>query len=247
MSRPTVGITEAGDGGLDLSWAKRIHEVTAMIVVTKQLTPGCKSVLAKYAEKSILHHTITGYGQTILEPNVPHFEDSIATVTEFCASDNFPLEHVVIRVDPIIPTERGISRAKSVLLSAASSRFNRFRVSVIDMYPHVAKRFRNAGIALPFDGFQAPAESVKMVDDMLDAVHHEYPGIIIEACAERALKNVRHCGCVSEYDLNILGIDFDESDAVGYQRKDCMCFSGKKELLNHRQPCAHNCLYCYWK
>lgn len=57
------------------------------------------------------------------------------------------------------------------------------------------------------------------------------------------------CGCVSEYDIRLMGlpIDEDDTDAVGYQRKNCLCYSGKKELLNSRKPCPHQCLYCFWK
>ena len=33
----------------------------------------------------------------------------------------------------------------------------------------------------------------------------------------------------------------------GFQRKNCMCYSGKVELLNQKHPCDHQCLYCYWR
>jgi hypothetical protein len=31
------------------------------------------------------------------------------------------------------------------------------------------------------------------------------------------------------------------------QRKYCCCVTEKKELFASREPCAHACLYCYWK
>lgn len=56
------------------------------------------------------------------------------------------------------------------------------------------------------------------------------------------------CGCISDYDLNLLGFSEDaESNGAGYQRKGCMCYAGKTELLKHKTRCPHGCLYCYWK
>jgi len=47
----------------------------------------------------------------------------------------------------------------------------------------------------------------------------------------------------------ILRIDpiIPTSKGTSGQRKVCACLSLKKELLNHRGQCQHNCLYCYWK
>lgn len=54
---------------------------------------------------------------------------------------------------------------------------------------------------------------------------------------------------VSEYDIGLMGLPLDDDgvDSVGYQRKNCMCYSGKVELLTARKPCAHQCVYCFWK
>lgn len=247
MKRPVIGVTEAGDGGLDLSWAKRLSEVDGAVIITKQLTDGCQKLLAENQNHCILHHTITGLGGTVLEPNVPVWSSELRKTKDFCERTGFPMEQVVIRVDPIVPTDTYIPRARSVLLTGAEYGFKRFRVSVLDMYPHVIRRFRNAGVKVPYTKFHAPPEKLQLVDCMIRDVKEKYRSIVVEACAENNLKNVRHCGCVSEYDLNILGIDFDELDAAGYQRMYCMCYSGKKELLKHKERCAHKCLYCFWK
>lgn len=53
---------------------------------------------------------------------------------------------------------------------------------------------------------------------------------------------------ISDYDLNLLGFSEEaESNGAGYQRKGCMCYAGKTELLKHKTRCPHGCLYCYWK
>lgn len=70
----------------------------------------------------------------------------------------------------------------------------------------------------------------------------------IESCAEPGLTEPIACGCISDYDLNLLGFSEDaESNGAGYQRKGCMCYAGKTELLKHKTRCPHGCLYCYWK
>lgn len=247
MRRPIIGVTEAGDGGLDLSWAKRLAEVDGAVIITKQLTPGCQNLLAENQTRCILHHTITGLGGTVLEPNVPDWSSELRKAKDFCDDVSFPKEQVVIRVDPIVPTDDYLPRAQAVLQTGASYGFKRFRVSVLDMYAHVIRRFRNAGVRVPYTNFHAPTEKLLLVDSMIYDIKQRYQDIVVEACAEQNLKHVRHCGCVSEYDLNILGIDFDELDAAGYQCMYCMCYSGKKELLKHKERCAHKCLYCFWK
>ena len=165
----------------------------------------------------------------------------------------FPKEKVVIRVDPIIPTTKGIRTAAVVIKTFMDAGFNRFRVSIIDMYPHVRERFKQAGLPLPYGefGFSPSKEQVHAVDKMLRAAseYWQLPDVLrIEGCAEPGLTNVSQCGCVSDYDLNLLGLQEDDmADSAGYQRKHCMCYSGKTELLKGNSRCKHGCLYCFWK
>ena len=110
-------------------------------------------------------------------------------------------------------------------------------------------------LPLPYgDKMYAGTEQMGLVDAMLleTKAFWEYLGnrpgeLRIESCAEPWLKEPIPCGCVSSYDLSLLGLDPSEADSVGPQRQHCMCYSGKKELLSSRHPCRHNCLYCYWK
>lgn len=134
--------------------------------------------------------------------------------------------------------------------------FNRYRISVIDMYPHVRERFKAVGLPLPYGLKFSPNESqLRAVDGMiLDAKNHlislgkPLKDLRIESCAEPGLTEAIACGCISGYDLELLKLYYGSPpDKVGYQRKNCMCYSGKVELLEHKQQCPHSCLYCYWK
>lgn len=154
-----------------------------------------------------------------------------------------------MRIDPIIPTDRGLARAKKVFDKALKAGFRRFRVSVIDMYPHVRERFVKAGLVLPYgpNGFSPSTQQLEAVDKMLEEIWYRAPQIQIESCAEPGLKAPVKCGCISGYDLELLGLNEPDADADGLQRKNCMCYSGKTELLKHRTQCGHGCLYCYWR
>lgn len=241
-----IGITEAGDGGLDLSWGSKLREVDAAVIVTKQLTPGCRQLLLENQNKCVLHMTITGYGGTVVEPNVPDWHSSLARLVSL-VDEGFPREQVVVRVDPIIPTEKGIETAYRVLCFADQYGFKRFRVSIIDMYPHVRQRFKEAGLPLPYnDSFSPPPSMVAAVDEMMEVFKSVRPDVTVESCAER-LQNAVPCGCVSGKDLDILGIPHSSLDQLGPQRAGCLCCSAKTELLKNKHRCPHQCLYCYWR
>lgn len=258
MAKYKIGITEAGDAGLDLSWVDRLDMVDGAVVITKCISPEFYSAVLSNKDKLIVHATFTGYGHSVLEPNVPPPYDEFDAIMAL-EKAGFPKKKIVIRVDPIIPTPKGIDTAKNVFKTFIDVGFSRFRVSIIDMYPHVRERFKAVGLSLPYGerGFYPSAEQVRAVDEMLDDIRKYWfnlerrvsSGDIlrIESCAEPGLKNASHCGCISEHDLNLLGLTENEPDGFGYQRKNCMCYSGKTELLKHKERCPHGCLYCYWK
>lgn len=241
-----IGITEAGDAGLDVSWANKMQSVSAAIIITKSITPLCSEKLIEHKDKCVLHATITGYGGTVLEPNVPCWREELSRIKAL-TNEGFPLEQVTVRVDPIIPTAKGIKTAHEVLSEAALIGFRRFRVSIIDMYPHVRERFRSANLPLPYgNSFSPPQRMVDDVDTMLAVFRSTYPFVSVESCAEK-LTHADQVGCVSGKDLDILGIFHDDLDNSGYQRSGCLCCSCKTELLSHKCRCPNGCLYCYWK
>lgn len=246
------GITEAGDAGIDLSWVEKLKTVDGAILVTKNITPKfMRAVLELFwAGKAnfIIHVTCTGWGGTELEPNVPYYKKQLEAANMLVNFFGFPKERVVIRVDPIIPINIGLRRAEEVFVLACKMGFTRFRVSVLDMYPHVRERFIAADYRLPYgENFTASDDQFADVDKMLAEVKLRFPDVMIMSCAEPKLKVPRKVGCVSGYDLDILGIDTDEETKPNYQRPNCLCIGNKTELLDNKKRCPHQCLYCYWK
>lgn len=242
-----IGITERGDAGIDFTWMDRLSQVDGAVLITKNLTPTFCKLALEHKDKLIIHATITGHGGTILEPNVPKWQDSM-TYIQSLVECGFPSNKIVARVDPIIPTTKGIFTAKRVISAVIDDALiSRIRVSIIDMYPHVRQRFKELGLPLPYGerGFSPSEAQIAAVNDMILSVKDD--NVSIEACAEPGLTAVKHCGCISNKDLLLLGL-FDEQDNFhGFQRQECHCYDGKTELLDNRKQCPHQCVYCYWK
>ena len=134
------------------------------------------------------------------------------------------------------------------VIAASCETFKRYRISLIDMYPHVRNRFLWNRLILPYGNcfYPSPVHTA-MVDAWVRRMEKTY-GIHMESCAESRLKETEHIGCVSEKDCRILGLDpMENMGLYRKQRRDCMCMPGKTELLDNRHPCNHGCVYCYWK
>lgn len=198
-----IGITERGDAGLDFSWEEKLKPVN--IIISKQLTPRNNrliSALVRNKERIIFHATCTGYGGTVVEPHIPAPEEVHEGVRTLI-SEGFPAAQIVLRTDPIIPTQKGIQTAQRIWDTFSDLGIPRCRYSVLDMYIHVRERFSNVGIRLPYETFRAP-------DGMMDAVRRaviDCRKYSMEACAEDL---PGQCGCISERDFEILGVPFEQ-------------------------------------
>jgi hypothetical protein len=246
-----IGITERGDAALDLSWEKKLQNIDGAILITKNLNDNFIEAVMRNKDKVIVHITCTGYGGTVLEPNVPEYERTRLQLFKLLM-EGFDRRRVVLRIDPIIPTERGIQTLEKVcnyfVDELSSSTFKRViervRISVLDMYPHVRQRFADAKLPLPYgDKFTASDEQFARVDEALGRMGH----MRFESCAEPRLIHAKPIGCISVSDLRLLGLQVVGEQAMGGQRKDCLCVTCKTELLENKHPCKHNCMYCYWK
>ena len=254
MAKYRIGVTEAGDAGIDLGWVQKMDSVDGAVVITKQITPSFLDSVLEHQAKLIVHATITGYGGSVLEPCVPTPDEQFEAIQALVDS-GFPKKRLVVRVDPLIPTDKGLNRALRIIETCMDSGFSRYRVSVIDMYRHVRDRFRAIGLPLPYGENQfASREQMADADEMLreavaywQSIGRQSGELRMESCAEPYLRYPIHCGCVSAYDLELLGLDTDDVDSVGFQREHCMCYSGKVELLSRKRRCRHGCLYCYWR
>lgn len=234
-----VGITERGDAGLDFSWEEKLDKMGFSILITKSINDTfINKVIAAYnkGHKIIVHVTCTGFGATVIEPNVKNYKWTKKQLNKLIEK-GFPIKNIVLRIDPIIPTEKGIKNVLWLLYEFKDTSVKRVRYSFLDLYPHVKKRFKKANIALP-----TITENMKLKCLKKFEIYEKY--YEFEACAE----NTKHkLGCVSYKDFDILEISRDLiSSKRKNQRTTCLCVSNKTELLSSKHKCSHGCLYCYW-
>ena len=251
-----IGVTERGDAGINLAWVDKLNTVDGAVLITKNITKSfADSVLKAHREghKLIVHCTCTGYGGSELEPNVPNYKTQLSSL-KYLIDHGFPASQCVLRIDPIFPSERGMNRLHEVLtyFGSLQTGVERIRVSVVDEYPHVRERYRQRGWNPLYNGnFQANSIQLQLVIGNLAMYPQRY-----EICAENRMYQLavnqypylfEVCGCVSNKDLEILGLPVNEMMLNPQGRNGCHCLSCKTELLTERKPCPNGCVYCFWK
>ena len=265
MSRPIIGMTEAGDAGRDLSWyGKLINSASyaGSILITKYGSNTAFQTKALDMQNNhkpcIIHFGVTGWGGSAMEPNVPQAEPLLNSVRNFIDS-GFPAGNCVIRIDPIIPNSMGIQAAVKALRMANGivPDVKRIRLSIYDDYHKSRKEIIRRGYA-PIDNVtkwkneterRPTPDQIKMV---AEALISEAPSQIFELCAEPELEaaypdHFKWQGCLSKTDCDIMGISIPTGTGInGQNRFGCRCLMMKRELLSNKKRCPNNCAYCYW-
>jgi DNA repair photolyase len=247
-----VGITEAGEISFSLDAFDRLYN--ANIIITKRLTKELINKLLEHSDKCILHLTVTGFGGTSIEPFTPSVESTLGKLKEL-VENGFPVTHVVLRIDPIIPTKKGMETAFMVLTTFSGIGIERVRLSFLDMYKHVQSRFKKANIDIP-DIYKNESGEINFhvnLDERKEKLSQlsEYAKSIgyssIEVCGEPGIESV---SCLSQKDIDILGLT-GKITLIGNkgQRGSCNCPANKSELLRVGRPhrCENACLYCFWR
>jgi len=236
-----VGITELGDAALSYDWVDRLDDLAFAVLITKRLSNRFIAEVAARPGKLIVHVTCTGFGGTAVEPRVRPLAWTRAQFDRLAAV--LPPDRTVLRIDPVIPTQKGLGVARAVLDAFADSAVTRVRFSLIDMYRHAADRFQAAGLPHPYGGsFNPSAEMRRAATRLFAAYGTRYR---IESCAE---PGGWQAGCISSRDAAACGLPDLPLGECASRRKGCMCPTAKTELLRRApEPCAHGCLYCYWK
>jgi len=245
-----IGITERGDAAIHYDEAMEAHQKMDMSIF---ITKNPKFFLTHELPKNvILHCTITGFGGTVIEPNVRSCHDEIAAYMFLIRRHG--KDRIVLRVDPLIPTPQGNEKATPVIMNCRG----RIRISFMDMYNHVVDRFLASPDSLKCIGLEQHhlrkgscqqhvpiplrLKQYDYVRSLLDGVGCKEE---IEVCGEPDFKCT---GCISQKDLDALNISVnDKISKGGWQRPACACLAQKTELLTHKGKCNHNCIYCYWK
>ena len=247
MENIKIGITESGECSQNMSWRSKADKMTALILITKNITDRKFLKIAMgLKQKTIVHASITTLGGSFIEPNISSWEESIDVLNKF--SKVFPQNQLVLRIDPIIPTDKVLYKINDLI---NQSLVKRIRFSFIDNYKHIA----NSGLVLPWKTFKPPIELVENAIGLMK--DFENRGYTIECCSENYPALISHYwnqGCVSFTDYDILRLKYDHKDPIHIkkrkQRPTCNCLSSKTELIDLKiDPvrCTNGCLYCYWR
>ena len=238
-----IGTTESGEISYNLDAFDRLYK--GNIIITKRLTDKLIEKLIEHQDKVILHLTCTGMGHSRIEPFVPSVEETHDKFVKLIEG-GFPISHVVLRVDPIVPTQKGVETAMHVLRTFRDFGIRRVRISFLDNYKHVQERFKEENIPILYNGsFHAPLAERLDVLEKIKQCAFECGFESVEACGEPGIESIP---CLSQKDIDILGLS-DEIELVGSaeQRKSCGCPANKTELLKVKpKQCEHKCIYCYW-
>lgn len=246
-----IGITERGDAAIDYNWVNKLDTVDAAIIITKNLTDKFIDTILEQSKTHniILHCTCTGWGNSFYEPNVPKARHQLNQLKKL-VDLGFNPKHIVLRVDPIIPTEAGLHRVSDVLTYFLSLNLgiNRIRISVYDEYKHVKERLLQNGLQpLYGNNFYANKEQLQLIINTLS----KFP-LTYELCAENELYKLNSklfevVGCVSKKELDMFNLTLDINSENKQNRCGCHCLGCKTELLNNKYQCPHKCIYCYWR
>jgi DNA repair photolyase len=240
-----IGITETSDPCFHLDVFDNLYD--AKIIITQNLTPKLIEKLVENKEKCILHMTVTGMGGSKIEPFVPEPIKMLDAVNKLVYS-GFPVKQIVLRVDPIVPTEKGIETALNTMLLFQNVGITRLRVSFLDMYKHTKERFTNNHINLPYETFHANENIRKEAFNKIYEYGIKLGYDIIQTCGEPGFESTP---CISQMDIDILGLT-QKIILAGKkeQRTHCSCPANKRQLSTWEKSkikCKHNCLYCYMK
>lgn len=231
-------VTERGEIAHQLNYAisgfiMAARTGDALLAITKCINnEKLQQFLVDMKKCTIVHATITGFGGSFVEPGVCSPPEAVEGIYNLIHM-GFPASQIVLRVDPIIPTQRGIETAMKVI-DMCPEPVRRIRFSFIDGY---------AGIkdTLPWKTFHAPKEFQDMA--VREILKHAGDRVV-EACGEPQLS--MNQGCISNMDYDILGLPRPINVGFKGQRKGCMCIGTKTELLVKPDKCPNGCIYCYY-
>ena len=270
MKEFKIATTETYDPSLCINaWIGSVQHYDFVLYITKVLNPkvieiltDSSSHLAYMNKPSTVHLTVTGWGGTFMEPNVDYPEVMKDKVVQLINA-GFPIERLVWRVDPIVPTKEGIERFKKSVDLGLSAGIHTFRSSVLQCYKHVYERLKETPIKEEIDNLYKgnfwPDKELMFsvyadIRDFSQGICVQHPDVSFESCATSQLCSIakfKNFACMSEADLVSNKIDINVASGMrkGLQRSGCDCLM-KHQLIPggfSKGRCPNKCLYCYIK
>jgi len=222
----------------------RVH---TLVIWTKNpqnmVAPGpLRECLSCYAQLYV-HLTITGLGETVLEPRIPPWQSIVHMLPGLVEFVKSP-ERVVWRFDPIICVESGGQRISNFELfpdlaeKAGGSGITTCKTSWVEPYKKVIRRMEKAGLSLIFQTQEARMHQAQIMEKAASE-----RGITMQYCAMEGFPCSK---CIDGELLSALhpdGLSCSCKRAKG-QRKLCGC-TESLDIGWYSLKCQNGCLYCY--
>ena len=223
------------------------EKVHTLVIWTKNpqnmITPGkLKEVLSSYSQLYV-HLTITGLGNTILEPNIPEWKNAVKMLPNLVELVKGP-ERITWRFDPLIAVIKEGTKISNFALFAEiaeqikKNRITSCKTSWVEPYKKVTRRLDKKNIKLNILSTEERQLQAKKLE-----VSAEKSGISISYCS---MAGYSRSQCINGKLLNSLhpnGFLCSEKRAKG-QRRLCGC-TESIDIGWYSLKCNNGCLYCY--
>ncbi len=209
---------------------------------------GLLDLFKKY-DQLYCHFTITGLGETFIEPGVPNFQSSLAQIEDLIKIVGMP-ERVAIRFDPIVYWEEGgrissnLPTFKKIAPILHNSGIKDVRISFAQWYRKAVRRAAKCGFH-----YIDPLKERKIADARFLVQVAQKWGLNFYACSQDFLAEIPEISPSSCIDGNILQMLHPKGEPVSRikdrtQRGECRC-TESVDIGSYTQFCPHSCIYCY--
>ena len=223
------------------------EKVHTLVIWTKNphnmIKPGkLRDILSAYSQIYV-HLTITGLGKTILEPNIPEWNEIVSMIPNLVEMVNAP-ERITWRFDPLIEAEKDGTKISNFALfgkiaeKATKHGITSCRTSWVEPYKKVIRRLDKKGIKLTILSKEKRQIQAKELEAQAGNL-----GMDISYCS---MEGFSRSHCIDGKLLNRLhpkGFSCSEKRAKG-QRKLCGC-TKSLDIGWYSLKCDNGCLYCY--
>ncbi len=198
------------------------------------------SVLSLY-DQIYLHLTITGFGGTAIEPNVPHYQETLAFIPQLIDFVKDP-SRIRIRPDPLLRFSReertysNFKKAKEIIQESFRHGISCFSTSFCTHYEKVKKRFAEKGYKLL--DFDRTEEIIRDLQDLA----RENKSVVLTCC----VPGFSPTKCIDGELLNKLHPlnETCTTEKAPEQRAQCGC-TKSIDIGWYDMICKSGCLYCY--
>ena len=194
-------------------------------------------------DQIVLHYTISGMGQTYIEPKIPSTEDCISSLPEIVSFLGDPAR-LQIRFDPIVhlilpdgSQYTNLHHFPKIVRAAKSIDIHKMIISWMELYPKVQQRLK----AHHIEPLKVDINQWRKELHWISGTAKEN-GIIVEGCCVEGMAISKCIDGTLLSELHPKGYRASTQKAQG-QRVRCGCT--KSWDIGWYNPCPGGCLYCY--